>query len=257
MTPLLPWRPASLSPSLILRFWADVDPHELVHAGGQLVAVLAGELADADDLAGLAVGDLQGGVADLAGLLTEDGAEQPLLGGQLGLALRRDLADEDVAGADLGPDADDAFLVEVLEDVLGEVRDVAGDLLGAELGVAGVDLVLLDVDRGEHVVTDQALGDDDGVLEVVALPGHERHEEVLAQGELAVLGRGAVGEDVVLLDDVAGGDDRLLVDAGALVGAAELRQPVRDPAASGAALVLDGDRCRRSRRGPARCPGRG
>ena len=40
-----------------------------------------------------------------------------------------------------------------------EVRDVAGDLLGAELGVAGVDLVLLDVDRGEHVVLHQALAE--------------------------------------------------------------------------------------------------
>ena len=58
-------------------------------------------------------------VADLAGLLTEDRAQQALLGRQLGLALRGDLADEDVAGADLGADADDAALVEVLEDVLG------------------------------------------------------------------------------------------------------------------------------------------
>ena len=102
-------------------------------------------------------GTFRRGVADLAGLLTEDRAQQALLRRELGLALRRDLADEDVAGADLGTDADDAALVEVLEDVLGEVRDVAGDLLGAELGVAGVDLVLLDVDRREHVVLHEAL----------------------------------------------------------------------------------------------------
>jgi hypothetical protein len=87
-------------------------------------------------------GTFRRGVADLAGLLAEDRAQQALLGGQLGLALRRDLADEDVAGADLGADADDAPLVEVGEHLLGDVRDVAGDLLGAELGVAGVDLVL-------------------------------------------------------------------------------------------------------------------
>ena len=104
-------------------------------------------------------GHLQRRVADLTGLLTEDRAQQALLRRELGLALGRDLADEDVAGADLGADADDAALVEVLEDVLGEVRDVARDLLGAELGVAGVDLVLLDVDRREHVVLHEALGD--------------------------------------------------------------------------------------------------
>ena len=118
MTPLLPCRPASLSPSEILRFWRDVDPHELVHAGRQLVAVVAGEHPDVDHLAGLAVRHLQLRVADLTGLLAEDGAQEPLLGGELGLALGRDLADEDVAGADLGTDADDAPLVEVLEDVL-------------------------------------------------------------------------------------------------------------------------------------------
>ncbi len=173
-----------------------------------------------------AVGHLERGVAHLAGLLAEDGPQEALLGGQLGLALGRDLADQHVAGADLGADADDAALVEVGEDLLGEVGDVPGDLLGAELGVAGVDLVLVDVDRREHVVLHQALGEDDGVLEVVALPRHEGHEQVLAEGQLAVVGGGAVGEDVALLDLVALADQRLLVDAGVLVGALELEQPV-------------------------------
>ena len=143
-------------------------------------------------------GHLERRVADLARLLTEDRAQQALLRRELGLALRRDLADEHVAGADLGADADDAALVEVLQDVLGEVRDVAGDLLGAELRVAGVDLVLLDVDRGEHVVAHETLREDDRVLEVVTLPRHERHEQVLAERELALVGRRAVGEDVAL-----------------------------------------------------------
>ena len=122
---------------------------------------------------------------------------------QLGLALRRDLADEDVAGADLGADADDAALVEVGEQVGADVGEVTGDLLLAELRVAGVDLVLLDVDRGERVVLHQVLAQDDRVLEVVALPRHERDEEVLAERELAVLGRGTVGDDLAGLDALA------------------------------------------------------
>ena len=93
----------------------------------------------------------------------------------------RDLADQHVAGEDLGADADDAVLVEVREHVLADVRDLAGDLLGAELGVARLDLVLLDVDRGQQVVLDDALGEDDRVLVVVALPRHERDEQVLAE----------------------------------------------------------------------------
>ena len=72
---------------------------------------LAGEDLDIDYDAALAVRDLQRGVAHFAGLLAEDGA-QALLGGEVRLALGRDLADEYVAAPDLGADADDAALVQ-------------------------------------------------------------------------------------------------------------------------------------------------
>ena len=169
---------------------------------------------------------LHRGVAHLARLLTEDRAQQALLRGQLGLTLGRDLADEDVTGGDLGADADDPALVEVGEHLLGDVGDVAGDLLRPELGVAGVDLVLLDVDRGEDVLLHQALAEDDRVLVVVALPRHERDEQVGAQRHLAVVGAGSVGDRRADLEAVALGDQRTLVDARALVGAAELVQLV-------------------------------
>ena len=48
----------------------------------------AAEAVDVDDAAVGAVRHLEGSVAHLAGLLAEDGAQQALLGGQLGLALR-------------------------------------------------------------------------------------------------------------------------------------------------------------------------
>ena len=74
ITPLLPWRPASLSPSEIFPLLGHVDADQLVHAGRQLVALLAREHADPDHLAALAVGNLERGVAHLAGLLAEDRA---------------------------------------------------------------------------------------------------------------------------------------------------------------------------------------
>ena len=198
--------------------------------GEQLVAVLAGEHLDADDLAGLAVRHLERGVPHLARLLAEDRAEQLLLGRELGLALGGDLADQDVAGLDLGADADDAVLVQVLEYLLLDVGDVRGYLLVAELGVAGLDLVLLDVDRGEQVVAHQPLADEDGVLEVVAFPGHERDQQVAAQGQLALVGAGAVGDDLALCTTCSPSSTmRPLVDAGALVGAAELLELVERP----------------------------
>ncbi len=170
--------------------------------------------------------DAQGAVADVAGLLAEDGAQELLLGGELGLALRRDLADQDVAGLHLGADAHDARLVEVLEGLLADVRDVARDLFFAELRVAGDALELLDVNRGEDVVLGDALADEDRVLEVVALPRHERDEHVLAERELAHVAARTVGEDVAGLHALARAHDRLLVVASRLVRPLELRQRV-------------------------------
>ena len=53
-------------------------------------------------------GHAQGAVAHVAGLLAEDGAQQLLFRGELGLALRGDLAHQHVARLHLGADADDA-----------------------------------------------------------------------------------------------------------------------------------------------------
>jgi hypothetical protein len=78
----------------------------------------------------------QRAVADVAGLLAEDGPQQLLFGRELGLTLGGDLADQDVLRLHLGADAHDARLVEVLEGLLADVRDVAGDLFLAQLGVA-------------------------------------------------------------------------------------------------------------------------
>src|SRR3954447_22467889 len=216
---------------LDLALLSHVHPDQLVDARRQFVAVLTRERADADDRAGLAVRNLQRGVPDLPGLLPEDGAQQALLGSQLGLALGRDLADQDVAGHDLRADPDDAALVQVGEHFLADVGDVAGDLLRAELGVAGVHLVLLDVDRGEHILLYEALRQDDRVLVVVTLPAHEGHEQVAAEGHLPVVGARSVGDDLAGLDPVTLEHDRLLVDARAGVAAAELVQQVRTPVA--------------------------
>src|SRR5207248_6779474 len=102
---------------------------------------VARERLDVDDDTALAVRDLERGVAHLARLLLEDRADELLLRRQLGLALRGDLADEQVAGVDLCTDADDAALVQLRERLLRSVRDVARDLLVAELRRARIHLV--------------------------------------------------------------------------------------------------------------------
>ena len=127
----------------------------------------------------------------------------------------------------------------------GHVRDVAGDLLGPELGVARLDLELLDVDGRVVVVLDHPLGDEDRVLEVVAAPRHERDQHVPAERQLAELGARPVGQHLALRDRLADADDRLLVDAGVLVRPLELGEVVD----VGAHLL---GRRRRPRRGRGR-----
>ena len=88
-------------------------PAEVVEIVESYIEAGVSERLDVDHDAALAVRHLQRGVADLARLLLEDRADELLLGGKLGLALGRDLADEQVARPDLGADADDAAVVEV------------------------------------------------------------------------------------------------------------------------------------------------
>ena len=196
---------------------SDVDAHLLVHAGGQVVAVLAREANDVDDATIGAVRHLEGSVANVMGLSTEDGTQQALFGGKGAFALGRDLANQDVARAHLGADADNAVLVEVRKHVLGEVRNLAGDLLGTEFGVASVDLVAGDVDGGQQVLGDQALRNDDTVLVVEAFPRHVSHGEVLAEGELGVIGGRTIGDGLLLHNRIAHAHERAVVDAGGLV----------------------------------------
>ena len=191
------------------------------------------------------MGHLQGGVADFSGLLAEDGPQQPLLGGQLGLALGGNLANQVVAGVDLSAHADNAVLVQILQGILAHVGDIPGDLLGSQLGVPGLGLMLLDVDGGEHVLPHQALVEQDGILVVVAFPGHEADEHVLAQGNLAAGAGGAVGTRSASVSTRSPtAQHGPLVDAGAGIGAGELGQVQ----GLGLAVVIAHGRWRRQRR---------
>src|SRR3546814_3112463 len=89
------------------------------------------------------------------------------------------------------------------------ISDWSSDVCSSDLH-----LELLDVDRGEDVVAHDALGDQDGVLEVVALPRHEGDQHVAAERQLAQAGRGAVGDDLAGRHLVAHLHQRALVDAG-------------------------------------------
>src|SRR6266699_1379990 len=182
-----------------------------------LLSALASEDLDVHDGALDARWAVQGRVANIAGLFAKNGAEQFFFRRERGLALGRDFADQDVSRLHHRTDADDAAFVEVAEERLADVGNIAGDFLRAELGVARFDFVLLDVDGSVVIVFDQLFADQNGVFEVVPAPGYEGHQHVAAKGQLTALRAGTVGQNLAFLHAVAHANQRLLADASVLV----------------------------------------
>jgi len=74
------------------------------------------------------------------------------------------------------------------------------------------------VNRGEDIFLDNLLAYHDGILEVVAPPGHECHLEVTAESQLAALGAITLREHLALNHLFSLSDDGDQVDCGVLVG---------------------------------------
>ena len=77
----------------------DVDAHQLIDTCRQFISIFTGEHLDVDDNAGAAMRHTQRRVAHLARLLAKDRVQQTLFRRQFRYALRRHLADQDVARA--------------------------------------------------------------------------------------------------------------------------------------------------------------
>ena len=98
--------------------------YQLVHAWWQFIATLTGEHFDVDDLAAFTVRNLERGVANFASLLTKDCTEQTLFRCEFGFTLRCDFADQYISRTNFCTDTDDAFIVEVANNFVGQVWNV-------------------------------------------------------------------------------------------------------------------------------------
>mmetsp|Transcript_2825 Transcript_2825/g.3730 ORF Transcript_2825/g.3730 Transcript_2825/m.3730 type:complete len:450 (-) Transcript_2825:1173-2522(-) len=168
----------------------------------------------------------QRGVAHVRCLFAKDGAQQLFFRGHRAFALWCDLANQNIARLHVSTDVHDASLVEVAQRFFTDVRDVASDFFRTKLGVTCGDFEFLDVDRGEDVVTRDALGDQDGVFVVVTVPRHERDDDVLTQSQFTHIGGRTIGNHFALADLLTYFHQRTLVDAGVLVGTLELAHAV-------------------------------
>ena len=168
----------------------------------------------------------QRGVADIRCLFAEDGAQQLFFRCHRAFALGRDLAHQNVARRHFGADIDDTGFVEVAQGFLADVRNVAGNLFRPEFRVAGRHFVIVDVDRSIDVVAQNAFRNQDTVFVVVAVPRHERDDDVAADRQFTHVGAGAIGHNLTTHNRIADLHQRTLVDARRLVRPLELAQAV-------------------------------
>ena len=138
----------------------------------------------------------QRGIAHFAGLLAEDRAQQFFFGRKLSFALGGNLADQDIAGLNLGADANNAALVEIRKRLVADIGNIPGDFFGTELGIARNALELFDVNRSVNIFFDHPFADQNRIFEVVAAPGHQRDDDVAPQSELAHFRRRTIGDDI-------------------------------------------------------------
>ena len=168
--------------SLLCNVYSD----GLVNTRTELVGILSGKYLSVYDNTVGSVRYLEGGIPYLSCFLTENSSEKPLLRSKLGLSLRSYLSYQNIPGAYLGADTDDSVLVEVLEGIIADTRNILRYLLRSKLGISCLTLILFDMDRGVYVILNKSLREKNRILIVVALPGHEADERVLSESDLTV-----------------------------------------------------------------------
>src|SRR5207237_177369 len=119
-------------------------------------------------------------------------AKQALLGGQFRLALRRNFPNQNIARLHLGAYSHYTVRPQISQSFFAYIGDVARNFLWSEFRIAGADLELIDVNGSVNVFLHNLLRDHDRVFEVVAVPRHERDEDVAPQRKLAAIGVGPV-----------------------------------------------------------------
>ena len=201
-----------------LALLGDKHLDDFINTGGKIIALGAFEALNIDDGSLDTVGETEGRIFHVLGLFTENAVEKFKFGGGFGFALRSDLAHQNGPGLYLTTGDHYPFVVEVLKGLFRAVGHVASDAFRPQLRLTDFGGEFLDVDGGEQVFLDHALADQDGVLVVVAVPGNEAQQQVATQGQFAMEGGRAVGQDGTLFDQVANTDNGTMIETSVLVG---------------------------------------
>ena len=163
--------------------------------------------------------NFQGIVFDVFTGPTENRVQQFFFGRQFGLAFRADLADQNVAWFDVRSRPVrfrfSSRLRSAFSETLGMSRvNSSRPSLVSRISTSKV----FDVDRRVRVVANQFFADDDRVFVVEPVERHETDQDVSAQRQFTVSGRGTIGNDLASFRPCRPHDDHgFLVQAGAFV----------------------------------------
>ena len=215
-----------LIPHGYLSLLGDIDTNRHVDPRRELITVLPRKYFGIDDNTVLSVGHLQGSIPHFSRFLAEDRAQQSLLGRQLRLALRRHFADQNITGAHLRADADDPVAVQIFQRIVTHAGHILCDALCSQLRIAGLRLILFNMNGCIDILSHQPFADQDRILVVVTFPGHKTDQRVFAQRQLALCRGGTVRDHLPRLYMIALFHDRLLVITVGLVASHKLCQMI-------------------------------
>src|SRR5205823_9164444 len=154
-------------------------------------------------------------VFHVRGFFTEDGAQQSFFRRQFRFGFWRNFADQNVAWFHFRADAHHPVRAQIAQRFFANIWNIARDFFRPELGVARPDLELIDVNGSVDVFLHHLLRDHDGILKIVAIPRHERDQDVASEREFAVIGVRSIGNDLTSLHVLTFFHNWLLVYAGA------------------------------------------
>ena len=200
--------------------------NQLVYARSQFVAICARRTNHVNYATACTMRNLQGSITNLTCFLTKDCTKQTLFSSKFCFTLRGNFAYQNIAREYFSTHANNAIGIQVRNHILRDIGDFTRDFLRTKLGVTCVNFVFSNMNRSQQVFCNYTLRNDDSVLVVVAFPWHVSNHEVLTKGQLRLVARRTVCQNIALKYRIALANQWLVVHAARLVGTLELRNQV-------------------------------
>src|SRR5690606_8183952 len=138
----------------------------------------------------------QSGVFYIGRLFTEDSAQQFFFWSQLGFTFSCQLTNQNIANTYFCADTNNTRFIQLAQRTFRDVGDIRGNFFTAQLGITCDTRQFLNMDSGETIFLHHTLRNQNGVFEVVTVPGHKCDAHVLTQSQLTHIDRRTVGKNI-------------------------------------------------------------